>query len=802
MSPACGAGLGPPPSRASFAGGDKVAVSEVCDAQDPRKWSESQLCHWMRERGLPEQISRAFEEHLVNGLVGEELSEADLNMMGITAPLHQRRVVLELRSLFRSGDGSKAAAKPPASPLAVSGGAVSGPPAPQFVSPVHTSTSAQAIQPSSQSAQAMQCTTRSQPFQTVPQTPHCPEAPRSARAARRPRPQSARRQVSPGRTTWIDRVSPYHDAVPRVGRPRPRSASAVRSSCNDLSHEENEPAGRGSHAGQPSWALVASTTAAAAANCPPRATSSASAATLAAQAPLPAPIPPKRPPPQAARVGAPGFECDSSLSRRMSLRSSEQQGGDGTLPSASQNASLMSSADQPDITQMPKQLGAAAQVALKGLQALCQKCEGLQDGISDTEKELRECEMRLEDMRRERDNLREELAAMLRSQDEQATELCKARRSERTSLVALQACKSELEALRGHASSQPSQPCSVDARAAEERIAAEKRRADDLQQRCQEAEASLMAAHSEISRLEALLQDKIATSDARMTASRDIPTTPSKAEQLWWRTSSPQSNHPKVPAAPRQQNSSPCVDLESAAVVTEVPQKVSFAGSDRGLVTLSAQRSPVPTTECAMLEAEVPPEGEPVAITRHNGAEICERPLPVTRPLRPFSATSGGQSSVSTLPGNSPLPAPRPLRPTSASSMPSSATRSASWHHLDDLCSEFKLQVRDLVTRPQPTALPRIPVQAPVPSPSTPEPRAVGPVDAADRRMAVEAPEEAEARLSVGTGSAHPSPGSRSHVESDHVVREITLGVVDRLVGSMAAVSPMSAEVGNDSWAI
>lgn len=73
-------------------------------SSDPRAWSEGDLAQWLAVRGLPPDIPRAFEAHLVNGLLAEDLSETDLASMGIADALHQRRVILELRQLFLGGE--------------------------------------------------------------------------------------------------------------------------------------------------------------------------------------------------------------------------------------------------------------------------------------------------------------------------------------------------------------------------------------------------------------------------------------------------------------------------------------------------------------------------------------------------------------------------------------------------------------------------------------------------------------------------------------------------------------------------
>lgn len=69
-------------------------------AVDPWAWSEVELSRWLAYRCLPSEIPKAFEVHLVNGLLAEDLNGDDLAAMGITDALHQRRVILELRQLF------------------------------------------------------------------------------------------------------------------------------------------------------------------------------------------------------------------------------------------------------------------------------------------------------------------------------------------------------------------------------------------------------------------------------------------------------------------------------------------------------------------------------------------------------------------------------------------------------------------------------------------------------------------------------------------------------------------------------
>ncbi|CAE8598964.1 unnamed protein product [Polarella glacialis] len=70
------------------------------EAVDPRQWSEVELGRWLLAQGLPLEVGKAFEDHLVNGLVAVDLSKEDLSSMGIVDSLHQRRVILELRHLF------------------------------------------------------------------------------------------------------------------------------------------------------------------------------------------------------------------------------------------------------------------------------------------------------------------------------------------------------------------------------------------------------------------------------------------------------------------------------------------------------------------------------------------------------------------------------------------------------------------------------------------------------------------------------------------------------------------------------
>ncbi|CAJ1454350.1 unnamed protein product, partial [Effrenium voratum] len=70
----------------------------------PLYWTETELSRWLEWRGLPSCIGRAFEDHLVNGLVALDLTAEDLCSMGIFNDLHRRRVLLELRQLYGSED--------------------------------------------------------------------------------------------------------------------------------------------------------------------------------------------------------------------------------------------------------------------------------------------------------------------------------------------------------------------------------------------------------------------------------------------------------------------------------------------------------------------------------------------------------------------------------------------------------------------------------------------------------------------------------------------------------------------------
>lgn len=102
MSPA-------PPQKAATCG----------QSGDPRLWNETQVSSWLLERGLPDEIAHAFEAHLVNGLLGFDLSKDDLISMGISDPMHQRRVSMELQQLFGTAEPEflrKLGAPPPKDP--------------------------------------------------------------------------------------------------------------------------------------------------------------------------------------------------------------------------------------------------------------------------------------------------------------------------------------------------------------------------------------------------------------------------------------------------------------------------------------------------------------------------------------------------------------------------------------------------------------------------------------------------------------------------------------------------------------
>lgn len=172
-------------------------------SSDPRSWSEEDLGRWLASRGLPPDIPKAFEVHLVNGLLAEDLNEMDLASMGITDALHQRRVTLELRQLFSSGTHG-ACSKSLRKDLSIRALAPAATPAPAY-----------------------------------------PAAPTARRA--KPRPQSARCHPNSASVTYLPMKSsgrlesqvltksllsvsggssPYMQAVPRR-RSRPRSANSV-----------------------------------------------------------------------------------------------------------------------------------------------------------------------------------------------------------------------------------------------------------------------------------------------------------------------------------------------------------------------------------------------------------------------------------------------------------------------------------------------------------------------------------------------------------------------------------------------
>lgn len=78
----------------------------------PRLWGDEQIRSWLAARGLPSEIISTFEENLVNGLLCEDLSDGDLEGMGVSNPLHRKRVLIELARLF----GRQPPTKSPKSP--------------------------------------------------------------------------------------------------------------------------------------------------------------------------------------------------------------------------------------------------------------------------------------------------------------------------------------------------------------------------------------------------------------------------------------------------------------------------------------------------------------------------------------------------------------------------------------------------------------------------------------------------------------------------------------------------------------
>jgi len=67
---------------------------------NPRHWTERNLSVWLCEQGFPPTVGQAFESHLVNGQVAENLSEQDLLSIGISDDLLRRRALRELERLF------------------------------------------------------------------------------------------------------------------------------------------------------------------------------------------------------------------------------------------------------------------------------------------------------------------------------------------------------------------------------------------------------------------------------------------------------------------------------------------------------------------------------------------------------------------------------------------------------------------------------------------------------------------------------------------------------------------------------
>eukprot|EP00405_Crypthecodinium_cohnii_P026300 CAMPEP_0206493812 /NCGR_PEP_ID=MMETSP0324_2-20121206/47273_1 /ASSEMBLY_ACC=CAM_ASM_000836 /TAXON_ID=2866 /ORGANISM="Crypthecodinium cohnii, Strain Seligo" /LENGTH=651 /DNA_ID=CAMNT_0053977183 /DNA_START=26 /DNA_END=1981 /DNA_ORIENTATION=- len=100
------------------------AISSAANPQsgNPRQWTEQDLGQWLTERGLPESIGRAFEAHLVNGLLAVDLSKDDLVSMGVTDVLHQRRVEAELRELFGEAYSGDCVLPKVAAPISFVGG--------------------------------------------------------------------------------------------------------------------------------------------------------------------------------------------------------------------------------------------------------------------------------------------------------------------------------------------------------------------------------------------------------------------------------------------------------------------------------------------------------------------------------------------------------------------------------------------------------------------------------------------------------------------------------------------------------
>lgn len=83
----------------------RESQSEDCnDLQDAYQWNEAQLSAWLTGRGLPIEIARAFERHLVNGMVAVDLNVEDLLSMGVMDEATVHHVLHELSKLFTATD--------------------------------------------------------------------------------------------------------------------------------------------------------------------------------------------------------------------------------------------------------------------------------------------------------------------------------------------------------------------------------------------------------------------------------------------------------------------------------------------------------------------------------------------------------------------------------------------------------------------------------------------------------------------------------------------------------------------------
>jgi hypothetical protein len=78
---------------------DEVYELTIAQENDPKQWTELDVKNWLEKMGC-QQYAEAFKQNLVNGELLLTLTESDLTAhLGVTLPLHKRRLTMEIEKL-------------------------------------------------------------------------------------------------------------------------------------------------------------------------------------------------------------------------------------------------------------------------------------------------------------------------------------------------------------------------------------------------------------------------------------------------------------------------------------------------------------------------------------------------------------------------------------------------------------------------------------------------------------------------------------------------------------------------------